>query len=69
MGIPGTPGGAPSDWFDAAIREGMVDRVIIGNFECAMEQSGALLARLMRRCGGCDADTEYSAATGADAAG
>ena len=49
MGIPGTPGGAPSDWLDAAIREGMVDRVIIGNFECAMEQSGALLARLMRR--------------------
>ena len=48
MGIPGTPGGVPSDWFDAAVREGMVDRVIIGNFEGAMEQSGALLTRLMR---------------------
>jgi exopolysaccharide biosynthesis polyprenyl glycosylphosphotransferase len=48
MGIPGTPGGVPSDWLDASIREGMVDRVIIGNVEGLVEQSRALLARMMR---------------------
>ena len=48
MGIPGTPGGMPVDWLEEAIRAGMVDRVIIANFEEAREQSKALLSRLMR---------------------
>jgi FlaA1/EpsC-like NDP-sugar epimerase len=48
MGIPGTPGGVPVDRRDEAVREGIVDRVIIANFEGAIEQSRTLLARLMR---------------------
>jgi Undecaprenyl-phosphate glucose phosphotransferase len=48
MGIPGTPDGVPIDRLDEIIRAGMVDRVIIANFEGAIEQSRALLARLMR---------------------
>jgi polysaccharide biosynthesis protein PslA len=48
MGIPGTPGGVPIDRLDEAVRAGMVDRVIIANFEGVIEQSRALLARLMR---------------------
>ena len=48
MGIPGTPGGVPIDRLDEVVRAGMVDRVIIANFEGAIEQSRALLARLMR---------------------
>jgi exopolysaccharide biosynthesis polyprenyl glycosylphosphotransferase len=48
MGIPGTPGGVPIDRLDEVVRTGMVDRVIIANFEGAIEQSRALLARLMR---------------------
>jgi Undecaprenyl-phosphate glucose phosphotransferase len=48
MGIPGTPGGVPIDRLDEIVRAGMVDRVIIANFEGAIEQSRALLARLMR---------------------
>jgi exopolysaccharide biosynthesis polyprenyl glycosylphosphotransferase len=48
MAIPGTPGGVPSHWLDAAVREGMVDQVIIGYFEGVMEQSRALLGRLRR---------------------
>jgi len=48
MGIPGTPGGMPVDWLEEAVRAGMVDRVIIANFEEAREQSKMLLSRLMR---------------------
>jgi exopolysaccharide biosynthesis polyprenyl glycosylphosphotransferase len=48
MGIPGTPGGVPIDRLDEVVRAGMVDRVIIANFEGAIDQSRALLARLMR---------------------
>lgn len=48
MGIPGTPGGVPIDRLDEVVRAGMVDRVIIANFEGAIEQSRVLLARLMR---------------------
>ncbi len=49
LGIPGTPGGGvPIEWLDEAVRDGSVDRVIIANFEGAIEQSRVLLARLMR---------------------
>lgn len=48
MGIPGTPGGVPVDWLEEAVRKGLADRVIITNFEGAIQQSKALLPRLMR---------------------
>jgi polysaccharide biosynthesis protein PslA len=48
VAIPGMPGGVPIDWVDDAVREGKVDRIIIAKFEGAIEQSRALLARLMR---------------------
>jgi Undecaprenyl-phosphate glucose phosphotransferase len=48
VAIPGTPGGVPIDWVDEAVREGKVDRIIIGKFEGAIGQSRALLSRLMR---------------------
>jgi len=48
MGIPGTPGGISIDRLDEAVRAGVIDRVIIGNFEGAIEQSRMLLRRLMR---------------------
>jgi exopolysaccharide biosynthesis polyprenyl glycosylphosphotransferase len=48
MGLPGTPGGVPIDQLDEAVCAGMIDRVIIANFEGAIEQSRVLLARLMR---------------------
>jgi polysaccharide biosynthesis protein PslA len=48
VAIPGVPGGVPIDWVDEAVREGKVDRIIIAKFEGAIEQSRALLARLMR---------------------
>jgi Undecaprenyl-phosphate glucose phosphotransferase len=48
VAIPGTPDGVPIDWVDEAVREGKVDRIIIAKFEGAVEQSRALLARLMR---------------------
>ena len=48
MAIPGTPDSVPIDWVDEAVREGTVDRIIIAKFEGAIEQSRALLARLMR---------------------
>lgn len=48
MGLPGTPGGVLLDHLDEAVRTGKIDRVIIGNFEGAMEQARVLLARLMR---------------------
>jgi polysaccharide biosynthesis protein PslA len=48
VAIPGTPGGMPIDWIDEAVREGKVDRIFIAKFEGAIEQSRALLARLMR---------------------
>ena len=48
VAIPGTPDGVPIDWVDEAVREGKVDRIIIAKFEGAIEQSRALLARLMR---------------------
>jgi polysaccharide biosynthesis protein PslA len=48
MAIPGMPDGAPIDWIDEAVREGMVDRIIISKFEGAIDQSKVLLARLMR---------------------
>ena len=46
--LPGTPDGVSIDWVDEAVREGKVDRILIARFEGAMEQSRALLARLMR---------------------
>ena len=48
MGIPGTDDNVPIDWLEAAVREGMVDRVIIANFENVIEQARALLTRLTR---------------------
>jgi polysaccharide biosynthesis protein PslA len=48
MALPGTPDGVPIDWIDDAVRAGMVDRVIIAKFEDAIEQSRALLVRLMQ---------------------
>jgi Undecaprenyl-phosphate glucose phosphotransferase len=48
MGIPGTPGGIPIDRLDEIVRAGMVDRVIIANFEGVIEQSRAVLVQLMR---------------------
>jgi polysaccharide biosynthesis protein PslA len=48
MAIPGTPGGVSIDWIDEAVRAGKVDRIIITKFEDAIEQSRALLARLMQ---------------------
>ncbi len=47
-GIPGTPGGVQIDWLDEAVRKGMVDRVVIANFEGVIEQSRKLLTRLTR---------------------
>lgn len=48
MGIPGTPGGVPMDHLDMAVRDGMVDRVIISDYSGALEQTKALVARMMR---------------------
>ncbi len=48
MAIPDTPGGAPIELVDKAVREGMIDRVIIAKFEEAVEPSRALLTRLTR---------------------
>ena len=48
VAIPGTPDGVPIDWVDEAVRQGKVDRIIIAKFEGAIEQSRAVLARLMR---------------------
>jgi len=48
MGIPGTPGGIQIDRLENAVRAGMIDRVIIADFEGAIEQSRMLLARLTR---------------------
>jgi len=47
MAIPGMPDGASIDWIDQAVREGMIDRIIISKFERAIDQSRVLLARLM----------------------
>jgi len=48
MPIPGTPGGAPIDWVDQAVRDGVIDCVIIGKFDEAVEPLRALLRRLKR---------------------
>jgi polysaccharide biosynthesis protein PslA len=48
LAIPGTPDGVPIGWIDEAVRTGMVDRIIITKFEDAIEQSRALLTRLMQ---------------------
>jgi polysaccharide biosynthesis protein PslA len=48
MPLPGTPGGAPLDWVDKAVRDGVIDCVIIAKFEEAVEPLRALLARLTR---------------------
>jgi Undecaprenyl-phosphate glucose phosphotransferase len=48
MAIPGTPDGVAIEWVDKAVREGMIDSVIITKFEEAIGPSKALLARLMR---------------------
>jgi Undecaprenyl-phosphate glucose phosphotransferase len=48
MAIPGMPDGASTDWIGDAVREGMVDRIIVSEFEGAIEQSRMLLARLMQ---------------------
>jgi Undecaprenyl-phosphate glucose phosphotransferase len=48
LGIPGTPGGVPIEWLDEVVRDGSVDRVIVADFEGAIEQARLLLARLTR---------------------
>jgi polysaccharide biosynthesis protein PslA len=48
MTIPGTPGAVPIDWLDQAVREGMVDRVVMANVDGVMEESRKVLARLTR---------------------
>ncbi len=48
MAIPGTPDGVSIEWVDKAVRDGMIDSVIIAKFEEAMGPSRAVLARLMR---------------------
>jgi Undecaprenyl-phosphate glucose phosphotransferase len=46
--IPGTPDGVQIGWIEEAIRTSKVDRIIIAKFEGVIEQSRALLARLMQ---------------------
>ena len=48
MPIPGTPGGAPIEWVDKAVRDGAVDCVIIAKFDEAVEPLRVLLTRLTR---------------------
>jgi Undecaprenyl-phosphate glucose phosphotransferase len=46
--MPGLPGGPPFAWIEDAVRGGLVDRVLIADFEDAKDETNALLARLMR---------------------
>ena len=46
--LPGLPGAATLEWVEEAVREGLVDRVIVARFAGAMEQTNALLRRLAR---------------------
>lgn len=48
MAIPGTPDSVTIGWIAESVRAGMVDRVIITKFEDAIDQSRALLGRLMQ---------------------
>ena len=46
--LPGMPGAATLEWIEEAVREGLVDRIIVARFSGAMEQTNALLRRLAR---------------------
>lgn len=48
--IPGTPGGPSLAWVEGTIRESKVDRVIIANFDTALDETNAVLRRLARLC-------------------
>jgi len=48
MPIPGTPGGVAIDWVEQAIRDGLIDCVMIAKFDEAVEPLRALLRRLKR---------------------
>lgn len=48
VAIPGTPGAPSLAWVEAVIRSGKVDRVIIANFDTAIEETNAVLRRLAR---------------------
>jgi exopolysaccharide biosynthesis polyprenyl glycosylphosphotransferase len=48
VALPGTPGGMPIDWFEEAVRDNVIDQVIIAECERASEHAEKLLARLMR---------------------
>ena len=46
--LPATFDAAALDWIEDVVRNGVVDRVVIGHFSDAMAQTNALLARLTR---------------------
>ena len=46
--LPGMAGAATLEWIEEAVREGLVDRIIVARFSGAMEQTNALLRRLAR---------------------
>jgi len=46
--IPGMAGSQSADWVENAIRAGLVDRVFISDFDSAIPETNALLARLSR---------------------
>ncbi len=46
--LPGTPGAPTLNWIEDVVRDGCIDRVIIGSFSGAMTQANAVLARLTR---------------------